>query len=961
MKMLRYLFAFGCFCFLLIFPSTLAARLRNLESISSKTYSTRHGLPSNFVSFVTQDYSGYIWICTQLGLARYDGQEFQIFDQYPDKTSLDTRFVQIESNGTIWVATTTHLLCGKAGNFEKFDLFNDSQKHTISAMILDERDVLWLAVDSNHLFSVENGKLNHHQYSSDIDSLRIYNLSCHPESGVGVLTNQGLFHFSKNEWIPFSTPKSIKTPVMFVFMESKSSNWIYGSDGELVHMIGSETETYQLTDPSEKLNIYEMLKDSHGGLWIASSKGIFFIKNKKVDQFTVRDHLSSDIIYSICMDREGLLWYGSDNGMGKVFGLQFRQIRPTQELPFASVMDMVIDNDGSVWCATGGGVVRLNEKSQRLWSTRDGLKDDYCMALLPFKKGVLVSNAYGLFLISENRVSSILQLDNLAVYNLVETPDSRVFCACDRGVFELVGNQLISLSDSLHLTENSEVNSINFDHAGNLWVLTEDSGAHLYRYPSIQEIPIEGSALRTAYAFFESADQTIWIGASNGVFQFDGIAMRLLLNSTNGLLSDNIWSIQQDSEQNMWFATSKGLSCLKNGRCINYDVEDGLSGDDFIANCTMKDSENRLWFGGSGITLVDPEYIQPLNDPSILLKSAISDGVSVTSGQKLPHGMNYIEFRFTCLSYANESRNKYRYQLIGFDAFKSQLHAQPFVRYTNLGTGKYTLIAEAANRDGSMTPEPASFIFEVLPAWWELIHIRSGLVTLTLMLIVGIVRYRNARIQAQAVRLQIEVNRQTEVNKKQVEKLQEQRDRLETLTITDDMTKIFNRRFFFRQLTSEWQRHLRYRRPLSVILFDIDHFKGFNDTFGHAIGDEVLISVAKTMALQVRRTDSLARYGGEEFAVLLPETEMKTAIEVAERIRAAVENLTVFSESIGNLNISISGGIATRSIEAHPLNPDALMQEADMALYRAKQTGRNRIIHYSQISSTVGESGEEKK
>ncbi len=921
-------------------------RLHEIESISSKTYSTRHGLPSNSISDIIQDERGFIWACTQQGVVRYDGQEFIVYSDYPDQLSLNTASCQFDLDGKLWIATTRGLISMKDGHYLKYDLGTPDTRNDITTLMRDSKGCIWGINNHSLLFSINDGQIRLHHIPEYLSGVRLYQLDRHYNNGIWVLTSKGLFQYADSKWSSLELPDSIRTTITQFFPESRDSMWVTGSNGDLYNIVSGNVSTYQLVPRDQSLNVYDIVRDQHGGIWIATSKGIFFIRKGQIDQFDVTDQISSNMIYCLCIDREGLLWYGSDNGMGRIFGLQFRQIRPTDELPLASVMDMTLDKNGAIWCATSGGVICLEAKSTRTWTASDGLQDDYCLSLLERDDEIYVSNSIGIFGISENKARRIAKIDNLVVLDMIASPDERILCATDQGVYELKDGKLISINSFLRLDGIPEVNTVRFDHLMNLWILTEESGVHVYRYPSFQEVQIGGTNVRHAYCFYQAQDQIIWIGTNTGVFQYDGSNLKMLFDASNGLISNSIWSIEQDSEQNMWFATSKGLSCLNQGRFINYDVEDGISGDDFIANCVIKDREQRLWFGGSGITLVDSEYIQPLIDPTIELKSSVSDGKPVLEGGKLPNDMKYIEFRFACLSFANETRNKYRFQLIGFDPFKSPMQLEPFVRYTSLPTGSYTIVAEAANRDGTLTRYPARFSFEVLPAWWELIHIRTGLLTLAIMLIVGIMRIRNSRIRHRAEVLQAEVDQQTDVIKKQMVKLEEQRDRLEKLSITDDMTKIYNRRFFFRQLISEWQRHTRYRRPISVILFDIDHFKGFNDTYGHAIGDEVLVSVARMIGQQVRRTDTLARYGGEEFAVLLPETDRATAIEVAERIRISIESMKVFSESSGNLQVSISGGIATRDLESGPLNPDALMQEADLALYRAKNAGRNRTIHF---------------
>ncbi|WP_243544906.1 sensor domain-containing diguanylate cyclase [Pseudodesulfovibrio tunisiensis] len=165
--------------------------------------------------------------------------------------------------------------------------------------------------------------------------------------------------------------------------------------------------------------------------------------------------------------------------------------------------------------------------------------------------------------------------------------------------------------------------------------------------------------------------------------------------------------------------------------------------------------------------------------------------------------------------------------------------------------------------------------------------------------------------------------------------------RLRELATTDSLTNLFNRRRFMELAQREFGSSLRYGRSLSLFMMDIDHFKKVNDTYGHDVGDEVLRGLAATSAQSLRKADVLGRLGGEEFAVLLPETGMNSAMEVAERLRIAVENSSIATQS-GDISITVSIGVATLNQEVSSV--EILLKNADIALYQAKQTGRNKVV-----------------
>lgn len=172
------------------------------------------------------------------------------------------------------------------------------------------------------------------------------------------------------------------------------------------------------------------------------------------------------------------------------------------------------------------------------------------------------------------------------------------------------------------------------------------------------------------------------------------------------------------------------------------------------------------------------------------------------------------------------------------------------------------------------------------------------------------------------------------------------RERLKLDGLTDSLTAIANRRFFERRLTEEIERWSRRHEPLACILVDVDHFKKVNDHYGHQMGDRVLKEVAKQLGDGLRASDVLARYGGEEFVLLLPNTTAVQAGAIAERLRANIENHPFFSLSRDIVGITASFGISSLEKgnleEATPATN--LCQRADVALYQAKESGRNKVV-----------------
>ncbi len=180
--------------------------------------------------------------------------------------------------------------------------------------------------------------------------------------------------------------------------------------------------------------------------------------------------------------------------------------------------------------------------------------------------------------------------------------------------------------------------------------------------------------------------------------------------------------------------------------------------------------------------------------------------------------------------------------------------------------------------------------------------------------------------------------------------LQEANKELHRLAIMDGLTQIPNRRRFDEHLANEWNRMKRDRKPISLILCDIDFFKFYNDNYGHQEGDGCLQTVARAIHLVAKRSSDLAaRYGGEEFALILPDTELSGAIHVAEKVRKIIAELKIPHEySKADSYVTLSLGVASR-IPVQELLPEELIKEADNALYQAKKQGRNCVFFEKQV------------
>jgi diguanylate cyclase (GGDEF)-like protein len=224
--------------------------------------------------------------------------------------------------------------------------------------------------------------------------------------------------------------------------------------------------------------------------------------------------------------------------------------------------------------------------------------------------------------------------------------------------------------------------------------------------------------------------------------------------------------------------------------------------------------------------------------------------------------------------------------------------------------------------------------------YFQIFYLRT--VSLFLLMVALVAIYFVRKYQKLSKKLEVSVKERTEELRHTNEMLKSANMKLERISMLDGLTSIENRRAFDIEYNKAWKISLREGMPLALIMIDIDHFKIFNDTYGHLLGDQILIRIAEVIKSAIKRPGDLAaRYGGEEFVVMLVNTTAKGAAIVAEEIRARIEELGIESEEIKSV-LTVSLGVASL-VPDNEMEPNELIGAADRALYKAKEEGRNKV------------------
>lgn len=634
--------------------------------------------------------------------------------------------------------------------------------------------------------------------------------------------------------------------------------------------------------------------------------------------------LPAVFLYEVEQDLEGSLWLGMDNSIVRV-AMAATVTQFDSRVGLRGGPQAIGRHDGKLLVGTPDGLFAIEPGNRTATAKRIlDLGTNYPWSLLSTADELLIGAYGGVFVVRRNAAPQLIDgMADLTVYAMVQSSrdPNRVWLGADKGlgILQRDGGTWRFAGMAPHGPEH--VRQMIDGPDGSLWCGTETEGA--------MRIDADGTATRFGIgqtSVVRIGDRVTIVSsegffapAANGTLVPDPLLGKLPPAKTMVLAAN-------DAAGNIWLSM-RPPRVVRRQRDGSY-AQDALAigaieGD---AQAFYADSDGVMWIGtdrgvyrvGSGI--LTPAHAQP--SPAIRRVVDGNEHLIALTDPSLPYKFGRVRIEVSPLSYA--SRTEYQYRLDPADSEWGPWTEQAFLDYTNLAPNDYTFRVRTRGMAGSVSKE-ARWSFSVLAPWYATGGAVLFWILIALLTVAAIVAIRTGALRHRARLLQQLVDEQTVM-------LRQANERLERLSLIDDLTGAANRRAFDRALGEQWKRAVRHDVPLSIVMLDLDHFKAINDTQGHAAGDEYLRKVARLLQQAIRDDgdDIVARWGGEEFVLLLGNADEPAALAVAERIRASIESL----------GVTASLGVATRS---HEGDPDSLIRRADLALYSAKRAGRNCV------------------
>jgi diguanylate cyclase (GGDEF)-like protein len=928
------------------------------QEYSFRTFGNAEGLNNLAVRQIYQDRAGFIWVSTENGIFRYDGDRFEEFG--PEQG------IPITSATAFGDAPDGSLLAGGS-----FGLYRLRGNH-FEKLSVNFKTVSWAQ-------GIQSDGKGHTFLGTDAGLMELES-----EPGQDGFVVHG-----------FSQPAPSAGPSADAVLVDGNVLW-YGCGNQLCRREQDVTRVFGTESGLPEYPLIVIRKDRGGNLWVRTrTAGVFELPAGETKFRRPAALVKGAVIGIPGVDADGRILLPSPDGLLIWDGKDWQKIDRSLGLRGA-VYSVFEDRQHTLWIGLAGrGLAQWRGYLEwKSYSTASGLASDIVYEIQPQADGTLWVGTEGGLLRGERRGSGIrwrkvAGLDGFPVHGVRAAPHGDLWIGTEShgaalfhvrtGTVEWFGAAQGLLGKSAY--------TLRFDREQRLWAATDEglflATAPYRKFSQVTELPAT-----QIWAVAEGSDGSLWAGGADGLFAYangrwknftrnNGLSNQEVLAlgaGQNGEMwigyrfgggidrvhlkpegltvekgvqrpgSDGlVYFLEFDAAGRLWAGTERGVDMWNGSRWSHYDASDGLAWNDCDLNGFAQEPDGTVWIGTSGGLSQFKPHPRPAPEMPIevVFTKLVMGGVDV-SGRNNPSvsaRANSLIARYSALNVPNDDRILFRYQLIGTNSTWTET-TQRELQFAQLAPGAYRLQVEGQDGDGGWNGHKAEFAFRILTPWyssWWFI----GICAVTPLAAAGFV-----------VRLRILSARRRE---RELRQLKAAHDEIRNLAFFDPLTGLPNRRLLLDRLQQTLAAGVRSNRKRALLFVDLDDFKTLNDTLGHHIGDLLLQEVARRILANIRETDTVARLGGDEFVVLLqdltelPEDAAAQAKNVAEKILATIHQ----PYRLDGRECRSSSSIGITVFGTPHDNTNEVLQQADIAMYKAKAAGRNTLHFFAPALQTA--------
>jgi signal transduction histidine kinase/ligand-binding sensor domain-containing protein len=793
-------------------------------------YSLEEGLPQSEVYTITEDQWGYIWLGTNGGgLCRFNGKTFDIYNRKKGLHDNIVYSVYHDHNYDLWIGSPRSILRYDGLRFHQVHISDTTYFRDDMRFCESYDGNIWLlsrmADGSRQLFKIENDSLiNANTMFKELsDDNRIYYLAQLNRKSIILSTRNGNFDLLEDQLKPSSllaySDESIKIPLV---ADRNKNIWALDIDrftnNQELHIYRNKKLIKRVTLPQNitAKSVFDSYLDRSGGIWLhIAGVGVIRFFDGQWQVFSKANGLPIQVVRSIHEDAEGNFWFGTlGAGLVRYSGDLFVSFDKESGLTNNIVRSIFQDKAGKYYFGDSeGGLSVYDGQKMHQFDGKHMAGVGSIRAYHELASGsILLGTLTGLFEFDGSQFKACNERFGWSKYfpvlDIVTIRDTFYFATASAGLVKSIHGKAETINRFNSSFNAMEVTDLYVDKKDQIWICSE-KGIWLYKNGHITNMK-DTYDLDVSYVLQTAEDRfnKLWFATfTHGLAMFDGSSFKTI-DSSDGLTSDNIYSVMSDDEGNIWAGTQNGVDKLKIGKngdvlsIHNYDKYDGFIGIENNGNSNFKDRDGNLWFGTiNGAMkhnpsvkrtnfLPPPVYINNIEigfktidwmaEPYISHYDSLTPWLQLPVNLKLPHNENHINFTFDALCYTVPEKTKYQWRLDPLEEdFLPPTQLNQAV-YASLPPGDYSFIVKASNNSGIWNhEEPAVFHFTIAPAWWQSMYLKLGIGLALLLSLLLIIQAWKKRSNAFRIEMETLVNAKTKEIRQQKSEIEKKNKQLQ--------------------------------------------------------------------------------------------------------------------------------------------------------------------------------------